>query len=156
MTGSVFLRWATSDAALPVDLQHLDADLLLIFSDGAVDAAGRRRQLGVARHEDDVDALVLLAELDAEAVGVDADLDHVAQRLERLGGEGVADLGVALGRDDASMQGRSARHHLTDGQRVVRLAGTQFAQHLSRHWHVRRSADQQHLVDLIPAQSRVA
>ena len=75
-----------------------------------------------------------------------------ARSLAALGVE-LADACPAAGRDDAGVEGRPAGHHLADRQRVVRRLAAQLAQHRAGHRHVRRAADQQDAVDLVPRQA---
>ena len=51
------------------------------------------------------------------------------------------------------MQGGAASHHLADRQRLVRRLAAQLLKHLPRHRHVRRAADQQDTVHLIPSEA---
>ena len=62
----------------------------------------------------------------------------------------------SLGGDDAGVKGGAAGHHFADRQRVVRHLAAQLLQHLPRHRHVRRAADQQDAIDLLPGQPGLA
>ena len=95
----------------------------------------------------------LLLDLDAEAVGVDVDLDHLAQSVARPPPPGAVGCRRRLGGDDAGVQGGAAGHHLADRQRLVRRLAAQVLQHLPRHRHVRRAAHQQHAVHLLPVEA---
>ena len=85
-----------------------------------------RGQLRVLLDELVVDSLLRLPCLDAETVGVDADLDDV--RRARCRPRRRAPNRSCAG-SDAGMDGRAASHDLADGERVVGLAAGEFGEH---------------------------
>ena len=96
---------------------------------------------------------IALPHLDAEAVGVHADLDHIGE----IGGELPvrSHFSASVAARDAGVNGGPAGDDLAHRQRVIRFLAGQFCEHPARRRHVRAAADHQHLINLFPGQAGI-
>ena len=97
----------------------------------------------------------VLLDLDAEAVRVDVDLDHLRQHVASASGVEQALLAEPWA---ATMPAWMAAPRATTSLTASELSGAlpvSSCEHLPRHRHVRRAADQQHAIDLLPGQARL-